>query len=190
MLNPLSHPATPKMARLECRLQHKSVGILSGALNNPNQTNLNKKGFLVTGVDHTQRTEGTRETEHVMARSQRTDAARTRFSQSFSPATHRISFKQWRRGSCESFQLYDPKRQKFFIYVREISEEGFCSSFSHMLTSESIIVARILREGGPGFFLPPKGQQDEATPKRHVALTKGSSLPPLCGGKDAGKIKC
>lgn len=39
------------MARLECFLGYKLVRILSGAMNNSNQANLNKKEFLVTGVN-------------------------------------------------------------------------------------------------------------------------------------------
>lgn len=51
------------------------------------------------------------------------------------------------------FQLLDPSRE-FFIYVIEISEESFCSSFSHMLISESIIIARVLCQGGPRLIFP------------------------------------
>lgn len=42
-----------RTVRLESYLEHKLVRILSGPTTNPNKTNLNRKEFLVNGVDKT-----------------------------------------------------------------------------------------------------------------------------------------
>lgn len=84
------------------------------------------------------------------------------FSQSFrlvclSPTAHRISFKLWGRWQVWVLNPYFSSSLipvENFSSVIEISEERFCSSFSHMLTSESIIIARILCQGAPRLILP------------------------------------
>ena len=166
------------MARLECYLQYEFVRILSGTIINPNQTNLNKKEFLVTRWIRHEELKEPEKMEMLWPEIRHWHCQDSFLSIFQSPCTQDFHQVVEKRELGILPALWSQETEISYPTQRNVWE-GFCSSFTHMFTSELIIVAKILQQRGPGSFLSPRGQYNKvlrlATPKRHMNWTWGFS---------------